>query len=79
MELYEIIGIQHKTGTYQGQPFDNMVFSVTSSADASKGEQGLIASQIKIKTHLLTSIPSIGDIVSPIYDRYGRVVGLTLN
>lgn len=75
MEIYEIIGIQHKTGTYEGQPFDNMVFSVTRPADVSKGEQGNICSLLKVKTSLLVSIPSIGDKVSPIYDRYGRVVG----
>lgn len=75
MEVYEIIGMQHKTGTYNGQAFDNMVFSVTTPADVSKGEVGLIASQIKVKTSLLVEIPSVGDTVSPIYDRYGRVVG----
>lgn len=79
MELFEVIGIQHKVGTYQGQPFDNMVFSVTTAADVQKGEFGLIASQIKVKTSLLTSIPTLGDIISPVYDRFGRVVGLTIN
>lgn len=75
MELYEIIGIQHKTGIYEGQPFDNLVFSVTRPADASKGEQGNICSLLKVKTSLLTKIPAVGDTVSPIYDRYGRIVG----
>ena len=75
MEIFEIIGIQHKMGDFNGSRYDNMVFSVTRPADASKGEQGLIASQIKIKTELLNSIPSVGDSVIPIYDRFGRCVG----
>lgn len=75
MELFEIIGFQHKTGLFDGKHYDNMIFSVTRPALADKGEQGLIASVIKIKTELLTVIPSIGDTVSPVYDRYGRCIG----
>lgn len=75
MELYEVIGVQHKTGIYNGQTFDNMVFSVTTPADVSKGEVGYIASQIKVKTSLLTKVPAVGDAVIPLYDRFGRCVG----
>lgn len=75
MELFDIIGIQHKSGVFDGKNYDNMIFSVTRSADSSKGEQGLIVSQLKIKTELLESIPNIGDTVQPIYDRYGRCIG----
>lgn len=75
MELFDIIGIQHKSGVFDGKNYDNMIFSVTRPADSSKGEQGLIVSQLKIKTELLESIPNIGDRVKPIYDRYGRCIG----
>lgn len=74
MEQYEVIGIQHKVGEYNGQPYDNMVFSVTQPGNVGKGEVGLIASQIKIKTSLLKSVPSVGDTISPVYDRFGRVI-----
>lgn len=73
MEFYEVIGIQHKTGMYENQPYDNMVFSVTVNADVTKGEVGLIASTIKIKTSLLTTVPKLGDVIQPMYDRFGRV------
>lgn len=75
MEIFEVIGIEHKTGVYQGQPFDNMIFSCTRPANTDKGECGVIASRFKVKTHLLTSIPSVGDTVSPIYDRFANCVG----
>lgn len=75
MELFEVIGIEHKTGTYQGQPFDNMIFSCTRPAETDKGEIGIISSRFKVKTRFLTSIPSVGDTVSPIYDRFGNCIG----
>ena len=76
MDQYEVIGIQHKKGNYNGQDYDNMVFYVTSPANADNGDIGLIASVIKIKTSLVETVPSIGDLISPLYDRFGRVVGL---
>lgn len=78
MEIFDVLGIQHKVGTYQNQPFDNMVFSVCVPADVSKGEVGQICSLIKIKTSLLTVVPKVGDKVSPQYDRYGRVVAIQI-
>lgn len=77
MDQYEVIGIQHKKGNYNGQDYDNMVFSVTSPANEKNGDIGLIASVIKIKTSLVETVPSIGDLISPLYDRFGRVVGLS--
>lgn len=78
MEIFEVIGIQHKTGMYENQPYDNMVFSVTVDADVSKGEVGLIASLIKIKTSLLTVVPKLGDKIQPMYDRFGRVCAISI-
>ena len=41
MEKYEVIGIQHKTGNYNGKDYDNMVFSVTSPGNERNGDIGL--------------------------------------
>jgi hypothetical protein len=76
METYTVIGYQHKVGTFNGINFDNMVFSVVSPADEKKGEVGQIASVLKVKTSLLTSVPVVGDEVSPVYDRFGHIVDL---
>lgn len=76
METYTVIGYQHKVGTFNGINFDNMVFSVVSPADEKKGEVGQIASVLKVKTSLLTSMPGVGDEVSPVYDRFGHIVDL---
>ncbi len=75
MEVYEVIGIQRKIGTFNNQPYDNYVFSVISPADAEKSEVGNIASLIKVKASSLVKVPAVGDTVSPVYDRFGRVVG----
>lgn len=75
MELFEIIGIQRKTGTYNGQSYDNTVFSVTRPAVVEDGEVGLIASVIKVKTSVLSRVPAVGETVSPVYNRFGNVVG----
>ena len=48
MEIFEVIGIEHKTGVYQGQPFDNMIFSCTRPANTDKGECGVIASRFNV-------------------------------
>ena len=76
METYTVIGYQHKVGTYNGVNFDNMLFSVVSDADDKKGEVGQIATVLKVKTSLLTSIPSVGDEVTPVYDRFGHIIDL---
>ena len=78
MDKYEVIGIQHKTGNYNGKNYDNMVFSVTSPCNERNGDIGLIASVIKIKTELVETLPYLGDLISPLYDRFGRVVGLSI-
>lgn len=79
MEIYEVIGIQHKVGSYNNQPFDNMVFSVVVPADVAKGEVGQIASQVKIKTSLLINgVPKVGDTIQVFYDRYARVSSISI-
>lgn len=79
METYAVIGCQHKVGTYNGINFDNMVFSCVYPADEKKGEVGEIAIILKVKTSLLSSIPEIGDKVSPVYDRFGHIIDLRIS
>ncbi len=76
MEKYEVIGLQRKKGEYNGQRYDNWVLSVVRPADVAKEEVGSICSSIKIKFSDLPTPPVVGDTVSPVYDRFGRVVGL---
>lgn len=78
METYIVIGYKHKVGTYNGFNFDNMVFSCTTPSVEANGEVGEIASIFKIKTSLLSSIPEIGDKISPVYDRFGHIIDLRI-
>ena len=76
MEKYEVIGLQRKQGEYNGKLQDNWFLSVVRPADVAKEEVGSICSLIKIKFSDLPTPPVVGDSVSPVYDRFGRVVGL---
>lgn len=66
---------QHKQGTYNDIPYDNIIFTCVRDSDAMKGEVGSVGLLLKVKTSLLDSIPEIGATVSPCYDRFGHVVG----
>lgn len=74
METYTLIGYQHKQGTYNDIPYDNIIFTCVRDADITKGEIGSVGLLLKVKTSNLDSIPEIGATVSPCYDRFGHVV-----
>lgn len=76
MESYTVIGRQHKVGTYNGINFDNLVFSCVYDADEKKGEVGKIAVVLKVKSSLLSVVPDVGDVISPVYDRFGHIIDL---
>lgn len=76
MEAYTVIGRQHKVGTYNGINFDNLVFSCVYDADEKKGEVGKIAEVLKVKSSLLSVVPDVGDVISPVYDRFGHIIDL---
>ena len=76
METYTVIGRQHKVGIYNGINFDNLVFSCVYDADEKKGEVGQIAVILKVKTSLLSVVPDVGDVISPVYDRFGHIIDL---
>ena len=76
MEAYTVIGRQHKVGTYNGINFDNLVFSCVYDADEKEGEVGQIAVILKVKSSLLSVVPDVGDVISPVYDRFGHIIDL---
>lgn len=71
---FTVVGIKHATGEYQGVKFDNFNLQCLRDAASDSGEEGQICEIIKIKSSLLDEVPQIGQVVEPIYDRYGRVV-----
>lgn len=78
VEEYRVIGVQRKSGEYNGSRYDNTVFSVVRPAVAEHQESGEICSLLKVKTSNLSVSVVVGDVVSPIYDRFGHISDLTL-
>lgn len=78
MDSYTVIGLVHSVGEYNGNKYDNYNIHCVRKADSTKEEVGDITYILKVKTSLFKENPvSVGDEVSPLYDRYGRIVSLT--
>lgn len=78
--MYTVFGIAHRHGEYNGIKFDNYNLSCLRDADTTKEEQGSIAEVIKVPAVVFNSSDvTIGDIIIPMYDRFGRVIDLKKN
>lgn len=72
-----VVGIVHKSGTFNGQAYDNYVLHCVRPADENSNENGQITEIVKVKANLfLGSDVKIGSDISPVYDRYGRLLGI---
>lgn len=76
---YTVIGYKHSTGKYQGYDYDNYVFSCVRQSNAEHDEKGEIAEIFKVKANQLTSIPEIGAVVEPVFNRYGQCFGFLID
>lgn len=70
--MYEIVGIEKREGVYEGNAYSNKVLHCVYNK---KDCEGKAVTSIKIKTKDCPEI-SIGDLVTPLYDRYGNCVHL---
>lgn len=72
-----VVGIQASKGEYNGVQYDNVKLHCLVEADVSKGHQGQLTEVVKIPKVLFDeSTVSIGDEITPLYDRYGRVIDI---
>ena len=73
--MYTVIGIERKRGTYEGRAYDNTIVHATyeKASDENVTVNGQCVVTFKSKTEVAQSI-CLGDLVSPLYDRYGNVV-----
>lgn len=70
-----VVGIQASKGEFNGVQYNNVKLHCLTPADVSKGHQGQLCDVIKVPKVLFDeSGVSIGDEISPKYDRYGRVI-----
>lgn len=70
--MYTIVGIEKREGVYEGKAYSNKVLHCTYPK---KDMEGVATVSIKIKTVDCPEV-TIGDTVSPLYDRYGNCVHL---
>lgn len=83
--MLTIVGVQRKTGVYEGQNYDNIMLHCLEDSPSTPAIAGNVCETLKIKSAsvrdcfdgLITSESDwagmIGVKVFPYYDRYGRV------
>ena len=75
--MYTVVGIVHGSGTYEGNAYDNFKLHCLRDAKPGTEENGQITEVLKLKSDLfLSSDICLGSIVTPYYDKYGRIVQL---
>lgn len=76
MKKWEIIGFSSRKGEYEGKSYDNILVHCVREASEDY-ETGSVCTTFKVRrSDLVDHMPSVGDIVTPYYDQYGRVVAL---
>jgi len=81
-EKFVILGWDRKTGEYQGQPYDNIVFYV--EPEAKKAAQGIVTEQIKMKTAIIDisgihlDASTVGKELVVAWDRYGKAAAVEI-
>ena len=75
--MYTVVGIVHKVGDFNGQPYDNFNLHCVRDATPNTDESGQITEVIKVKSDMfLNTDINIGSEVTPYYDKYGRILQL---
>lgn len=78
--MLKVIGIKHSTGEFNGLKFDNFNLHCVRLASDEKDEQGEITEVVKVKSSLFMEANiNIGDDIEVYYDRFGRIISLTVN
>lgn len=72
MEILEIVGIESSQGQYQGFNYNNVKFHCLNGAK--KIIAGTMTEIVKMKSDVYMGDLNVGDKVSFIYDKNGRVV-----
>ena len=75
MDSYVVIGLVHSVGEFNGNAYDNYNIHCVRSANPDKEETGDISYVFKVKTSIFKEhIVVLGDTITPLYDRFGRIV-----
>lgn len=84
--MYKIVGIQRKTGTFQGRDYDNINFHCLNDTPRMPTICGSVCEIFKIKYALIGQVfgglissdsdyrDLIGMVIVPFYDQYGNVI-----
>ena len=75
--MYTVVGIVHSKGEYNGNSYDNFNLHCIRESKPDTNEDGSITEVIKVKADIfMSSDIVIGSIITPFYDKYGRIVQL---
>ena len=71
--MYTVVGYRLSEGEYQGQKYSNwMIYTIYTSDDV----EGQGCEVFKVKSSVFPDPPEIGSAITPMYDRWGRIVSL---
>lgn len=71
--MYQVVGIERKTGEYNGKQYDNTILYCGYPKD---GVDGTAVEKFKIKTAHFTENVIVGDMIGVHYDRFGNVAAV---
>lgn len=70
-----VVGIEHSSGTYNGAAYDNYKLHCLCGEQSSDKVDGQLTEIVKVPKVLFNSLSvAVGDEISPVYDKYGRLV-----
>lgn len=75
----KVVGFVRSKGNYQGYDFDNFKVHCVYDVDQTSERQGQLTTVVKVPTSIFNSQSvCIGDSVDFIYDRFGKVTGMSV-
>ena len=73
MPRYNVVGILHRSGQYEGRDYDNYNIQCTYERTDLNNLSGLLVDTIKIPASIYRNDIALGNVLVPSYDRYGRL------
>lgn len=75
---FEVLGIAHRSGTFNGNDYDNYIVHVAYDLPDQPNVQGRLTDSIKIPAKLYRNDVFVGGFFEPSYDKYGRLTGYSV-
>ena len=73
---FKVVGIERKSGEYNGKSYDNTILHCSYVKDGL--DDGCAVAYVKVKTERIVEPIAVGDKVSFYYDQYGNVLQVNI-